>query len=126
MCSTKSGEFCENPRESRTFVYFCQNGYYKKTIPVTKAILMPITGRRHQLRVHCCDINQPILGDFTYGNDYDKTMNRMCLHAARINVPDQLDLSTSDPFIGTSFDGLTIDIEKIYSEIQALKQLLLQ
>lgn len=120
MCSTKSGEFCSKPRTSNTLVYFCKNGYYKKTIPVAKVILKPITGRRHQLRVHCRDINHPIFGDFTYGNDHDRKVDRMYLHAIRIVVPYQLDLKTSDPFVGEHFEGLTIDLENIYSKIQSI------
>ena len=32
--------------------------------------LSPLTGRTHQLRVHCAEIGAPILGDFKYGGDY--------------------------------------------------------
>jgi len=35
--------------------------------PVTRIRLTPITGRTHQLRVHCASIGHPILGDTTYG-----------------------------------------------------------
>mmetsp|Transcript_30482 Transcript_30482/g.32836 ORF Transcript_30482/g.32836 Transcript_30482/m.32836 type:complete len:461 (-) Transcript_30482:152-1534(-) len=35
--------------------------------PVTRMRLIPITGRTHQLRVHCASIGHPILGDTTYG-----------------------------------------------------------
>lgn len=35
--------------------------------PVTRMRLTPITGRTHQLRVHCASIGHPILGDTTYG-----------------------------------------------------------
>ena len=38
-----------------------------KGSPVTKVLLMPKTGRRHQLRVHCLALGHPILGDYTYG-----------------------------------------------------------
>ncbi len=31
--------------------------------------LQPLTGRTHQLRVHCAEIGAPILGDFKYGID---------------------------------------------------------
>jgi 23S rRNA-/tRNA-specific pseudouridylate synthase len=36
-------------------------------IPITKVKLFPITGRRHQLRVHMAIAGHPILGDLTYG-----------------------------------------------------------
>ena len=35
----------------------------------TKLELHPITGRTHQLRVHCAHMGHPILGDPQYGND---------------------------------------------------------
>ncbi|KAL7551674.1 hypothetical protein ACHAWF_017313 [Thalassiosira exigua] len=35
--------------------------------PVTRVELMPITGRTHQLRVHCSALGHPILGDPAYG-----------------------------------------------------------
>ena len=38
------------------------NGY-----PVTRVALTPITGRTHQLRVHCAALGHPILGDPAYG-----------------------------------------------------------
>ena len=34
-----------------------------------KLALRPITGRTHQLRVHCAHLGHPILGDPQYGND---------------------------------------------------------
>lgn len=42
--------------------------------------LKPITGRTHQLRVHCAAIGHPILGDITYGNK-SKLIDRQALHA---------------------------------------------
>jgi 23S rRNA-/tRNA-specific pseudouridylate synthase len=38
-----------------------------ETYPVTRVKLTPITGRTHQLRVHCAAIGHPILADPTYG-----------------------------------------------------------
>ena len=35
----------------------------------TKLALRPITGRTHQLRVHCAHMGYPILGDPQYGNE---------------------------------------------------------
>jgi 23S rRNA-/tRNA-specific pseudouridylate synthase len=37
---------------------------------VTKVQLWPLTGRRHQLRVHVALLNHAILGDGTYGGDH--------------------------------------------------------
>jgi len=36
-------------------------------LPVTRLELVPITGRTHQLRVHCAAIGHPIIGDDVYG-----------------------------------------------------------
>jgi len=54
--------------------------------------LFPLTGRTHQLRVHCAHpegLNRPILGDPLYGNT---PAERMYLHATR--------LSFTHPFTG--------------------------
>jgi len=39
----------------------------EKGLPVTRLQLTPITGRTHQLRVHCAAIGHPILADPAYG-----------------------------------------------------------
>lgn len=36
-------------------------------LPITRVALTPITGRTHQLRVHCASLGHPIVGDQTYG-----------------------------------------------------------
>ena len=35
----------------------------------TRMELRPVTGRTHQLRVHCAHMGHPILGDPQYGNE---------------------------------------------------------
>ena len=50
----------------------------------TKLFLYPITGRTHQLRVHCAHpegLNMPIVGDDLYGS----SANRLHLHAQRLS-----------------------------------------
>ena len=42
----------------------------------TKLELRPITGRTHQLRVHCAFMGFPILGDPQYGNDRSGAFSR--------------------------------------------------
>ncbi|KAL7554715.1 hypothetical protein ACHAWF_018238 [Thalassiosira exigua] len=37
-------------------------------LPVTRVELEPVTGRTHQLRVHCSAIGHPIVGDSIYGH----------------------------------------------------------
>lgn len=45
--------------------------------------LEPLTGRTHQLRVHCAAMGWPILGDSIYG----RSGGPLHLHARRISVP---------------------------------------
>ncbi len=57
--------------------------------------LRPLTGRTHQLRVHCASIGAPILGDATYGVEkegrnsaiVDGLGEQLHLHARRIELP---------------------------------------
>ena len=46
--------------------------------------LFPITGRTHQLRVHCASMGAPIVGDLLYGSDAAALQERMLLHAYRL------------------------------------------
>ncbi len=54
---------------------------------------MPLTGRTHQIRVHCQHQGHPICGDEKYGDgERDQTvralgLKRLFLHAARIELP---------------------------------------
>jgi 23S rRNA pseudouridine955/2504/2580 synthase len=53
-------------------------------------VLMPRTGRQHQLRAHMAHIGHPILGDDKYGGDRAvpaAIANRLHLHARRIVFP---------------------------------------
>lgn len=52
-------------RNAQTVVQVLERGYYKGQ-PVTKVLLHPRTGRRHQLRIHCLCLGHPIVGDYTY------------------------------------------------------------
>lgn len=48
----------------------------------TRVNLMPVTGRSHQLRIHCNAMNHPILGDHLYGTDESQNATKhLCLHA---------------------------------------------
>ena len=38
-----------------------------KLLPITRVELTPVTGRTHQLRVHCAAVGHPIVGDSIYG-----------------------------------------------------------
>ena len=88
-----SGDFrCEaghegNPgKASETRVRVLQQGHHLGR-PVTKVLLLPYTGRRHQLRVHCRAMGHPIVGDCTYGLPCAKEEERMMLHAYKLSIP---------------------------------------
>jgi len=49
--------------------------------------LEPLTGRTHQLRVHCAAMGWPILGDAIYGNAPRQGGPMLHLHAREITVP---------------------------------------
>jgi len=58
-----------------------ENGIHRRT----KVQLFPVTGRTHQLRVHCAHplgLNMPIVGDDLYG----KKANRLHLHAQTLTL----------------------------------------
>jgi len=51
----------------------------------TRLLLKPVTGRTHQLRIHCKAIGHTIVGDGLYGDD-SETEKRMLLHAEMIEL----------------------------------------
>ena len=61
----------------------------------TKLALTPVTGRTHQLRLHCAYMGFPILGDPQYGNDastafsarWDLTHQLLCACTLELNHP---------------------------------------
>jgi tRNA pseudouridine32 synthase/23S rRNA pseudouridine746 synthase len=54
---------------------------------LTWLALEPLTGRTHQLRVHCAEMGWPILGDAIYGNAPRTGDLGLHLHAREIVVP---------------------------------------
>ncbi len=50
----------------------------------TRMLLMPRTGRSHQLRVHMAEIGHPILGDPLYADGPARDQPRLMLHAWRL------------------------------------------
>jgi 23S rRNA-/tRNA-specific pseudouridylate synthase len=77
-----------------------------KYIQVSLIRLHPITGRRHQLRLHCQFLNHPIVGDWHYERqimNYTDTW-RMMLHAQKLVIPlnksegKVLNADAGDPF----------------------------
>jgi RluA family pseudouridine synthase len=68
-------------KEAKTyFEILCSS---KKTMLL---LCKPVTGRTHQIRLHCIDIGHPILGDYTYCREYLSKCypERILLHAFKI------------------------------------------
>lgn len=55
-------------------------------VPVTRVTLVPLTGRTHQLRVHCQAIGYPIIGDDIYGETENDDETTLCLHAQKLCI----------------------------------------
>ena len=66
---------------------------------VMTVIMEPLTGRRHQLRVHCHSLGHTILGDYTYSDRSDTKPNRMYLHAYKIQLPNSIEGPFYRPFV---------------------------
>jgi 23S rRNA pseudouridine955/2504/2580 synthase len=71
--------------------------------------LRPITGRMHQLRVHCKEIGHPIIGDSKYGKGstdfgHEIGCHRLCLHSFAIEITDffgeKLLITSKEPRFG--------------------------
>jgi len=93
-------------KAAQTQVQVLERGYLNLqgphfNAPVSKLRLKPITGRRHQLRVHTLSLGHGIVGD-TYAEDW--STYRLMLHAHKLFLPisprKQLYLETPDPFEG--------------------------
>ena len=89
------GEWAETQFE-RLFHFKCHN----LTLSLLK--LLPVTGRTHQLRIHCAENHLPIVGDATYGDVAFNNLirkwsdsSRLCLHSYEISVPYTLEGRTS-------------------------------
>ncbi|KAM6904647.1 RNA pseudouridylate synthase domain-containing protein 1 [Xenentodon cancila] len=101
MMCIEGTEGCENPKPCQTELTVLEYGLYDGD-PVTKVLLQPLTGRTHQLRVHCSAIRHPIVGDFTYSLGADDSPYRMMLHAHLLHIPlepNHLLVTTGDPFV---------------------------
>jgi len=54
----------------------------------TRLRLIPVTGRSHQLRVHCLEMGHPIIGDRFYAPDNIQEQSpRLLLHAEFLSFP---------------------------------------
>uniref|UniRef100_A0A8C2SYW2 RNA pseudouridine synthase domain containing 1 n=2 Tax=Coturnix japonica TaxID=93934 RepID=A0A8C2SYW2_COTJA len=106
MMCIEGTEGCENPKPCQSELIVLEHGSYSGD-PVTKVLLQPLTGRTHQLRVHCSAIGHPIVGDFTYSHKKDSGPYRMMLHAYYLRIPtskELIEVCAPDPFV-TAMDG---------------------
>nr|XP_045594006.1 RNA pseudouridylate synthase domain-containing protein 1-like isoform X2 [Procambarus clarkii] len=88
--------------------------------PATKLLLKPITGRRHQLRIHLSESGHTIVGDFTYSNRHDLSPFRMFLHAYRLVLPSEfeyIDVKTEDPFSESDPRNKWVPVETLHELI---------
>ncbi|XP_063790932.1 RNA pseudouridylate synthase domain-containing protein 1 [Pseudophryne corroboree] len=100
MMCVEGTEGCENAKPCQTDLIVLQHGLYKGE-PVTKVLLQPLTGRTHQLRVHCSALEYSIVGDFTYSLKKDTEPYRMMLHAYYLRIPtdrELIEVTAPDPF----------------------------
>lgn len=51
---------------------------------LSRLLLRPVTGRTHQLRVHCMALGHPIVGDRIYNDAGPDNAERMMLHAEQL------------------------------------------
>ena len=88
---------------------------YLKGKPVSKILLHPKTGRRHQLRVHTLITGHPIVGDVTYehpSQSKESICDRMCLHAYNLSIPllnGKMNFTAPDPFLVSSTEVVVGD-----------------
>ncbi|XP_069762879.1 RNA pseudouridylate synthase domain-containing protein 1 isoform X2 [Narcine bancroftii] len=100
MMCTEGMNGCQNPKPCQTELIVLERGFYSGD-PVTKVLLQPLTGRTHQLRVHCSSLGHPIVGDFTYSFKTDSSPYRMMLHAYYLRIPvegELVEVTAPDPF----------------------------
>lgn len=94
---------CIKSQEATTKVKVLEYGTYKGK-ECTKVLVQPISGKRHQIRVHLKYAGYPIVGDLNYGlDDYDtyRTMLHAYKLSLKINTKKRMFLKAKapDPFV---------------------------
>jgi 23S rRNA pseudouridine1911/1915/1917 synthase len=82
-----------DPRQRQRMAVTSQGGRAARTLFAaerfiagrTLARLTLVTGRTHQIRVHCAAIGHPVVGDLTYGRAQPPMPPRMFLHATHLS-----------------------------------------
>lgn len=98
--ASADSEFCVKPKSAETLITVLSRGTFQGD-PATKVIMKPLTGRTHQLRIHCHSLGHTIVGDYVYSDKKDADTERMYLHAYKLQVPmplEILDIDAQDPF----------------------------
>jgi hypothetical protein len=93
-------------------------------IPVCMFLLKPISGRRHQLRLHLKSLGHPILGDATY-HWRPRPTARMFLHAWKLQLPirDEPVIEAESPMIGENdYSKFLADVEDAGNLSELLKK----
>jgi 23S rRNA-/tRNA-specific pseudouridylate synthase len=91
-------------KASQTEVEVLTRGYYNlegifKGSPISRVLLRPLTGRRHQIRVHLQLSGYPIVGDSAYANDKDSHRMFLLAHELVVPLPDRpLHVTLPEPF----------------------------
>lgn len=76
--------YCLQPEKAISQIKVLEHGTYKSK-DCSKVLIKPVTGKRHQLRVHLKYLGHPIVGDTCYGID-DFDSYRTMLHSYRLNL----------------------------------------
>lgn len=121
MASVAHKDILKDGRLAETQIFVISHGKLQDR-NVTKVLLKPTSGRRHQLRLHTKQLGHPIVGDVTYSSDHvwSALAPRMCLHAWKLMLPFEdhnWHINTSDPFLFESTTRLFADVEQVSKSI---------